>query len=237
MYMQYKMLAAVCFAGLIFASAACLGQQLHCVRPTIQNSSLDSDVKAQIGKIGPLKAADADVKVKKATEDVLLRFPSEKPYIYTLMQFYMCDALNSDSSLTPPARSQLLQRRTTEVYQQVYGISVPTTSAAQVAKPAKQCKGDTTHVFSPQDPGVLQHNPDGSLVDLGDAGGGTRFHKWKYTWVAPATVTSVHCTTRRNEHVRAENMNGSEATCIGDINGGNDGIDMHVSWDGPCDRQ
>lgn len=105
------------------------------------------------------------------------------------------------------------------------------------APPVKQCTGEKTLVFTPKDPGVMQTTPDGRRVALGDGGGGTTLEQWKYSWRAPATVTSVHCTVQRNEHVLAENKDGSNAECVGSINGGADAMTMRVSWDGPCDQQ
>lgn len=108
------------------------------------------------------------------------------------------------------------------------------------SKPAtvlKRCSGEKDLIFTPQTPGVMQLTPDGHRVDLGDGGGGTRLEKWAYTWTAPATVTSVKCAVQRNEHVLAENKDGSQAECEGSINGGNDAMTMHVTWDGTCDQQ
>ena len=110
------------------------------------------------------------------------------------------------------------------------------TQAASVP-PAKACSGAKTLTFSPSDPGVMQTEPDGRRVDLGDGGGGTRLEEWKTHWTAPAKVTSVSCSGQRNEHVLAQNKDGSNAECVGSINGGNDAISMHVAWDGPCDQQ
>lgn len=110
----------------------------------------------------------------------------------------------------------------------------------QPTKPAqttKQCTGQRDIVFTPQMPGVLQTNPGGGYIDLGDGGGGTRLYKWAYSWNAPATITSVSCSGGRNEHVLGQNRDGSTAECEGSINGGNDAITMHVTWDGPCDQQ
>jgi hypothetical protein len=103
--------------------------------------------------------------------------------------------------------------------------------------PVKGCSGDKTVIFSPSDPGVMQTGPDGRRIDLGDGGGGTRLQKWEFHWIAPAKVTSVKCSGQRNEHVLAENKDGSSAECDGSINGGNDPLAMHVTWDGPCDQQ
>jgi|HubBroStandDraft_4_1064222.scaffolds.fasta_scaffold00120_5 hypothetical protein len=100
----------------------------------------------------------------------------------------------------------------------------------------KQCTGAKTLVFTPDTPGVMQM-VNGHRVDLGDGGGGTRLEQWKYSWQAPAGVTTVQCAGQRNEHVLAENRNGSVAECIGSINGGNDAMTMQVKWDGPCDQQ
>lgn len=129
----------------------------------------------------------------------------------------------------------------------VFVLAVPTNKAAvhDPPKPApepkpvqlKQCSGEKDVIFTPSTPGVMQTNPDGSRVDLGDGGGGTRLQKWAYSWTAPATVTSVKCSAQRNEHVLAENKDGSTAECEGSINGGNDAITMHVVWNGPCDKQ
>ena len=119
---------------------------------------------------------------------------------------------------------------------------VPDTAATppretKPANPIKQCTGDKTLTFTPKTPGVMQYTADGHRVDLGDGGGGTRLEEWKFTWKAPAKVTSVKCTVQRNEHVLAENKDGSDAECIGSINGGDDAMTMHVFWDGPCDQQ
>jgi hypothetical protein len=105
-----------------------------------------------------------------------------------------------------------------------------------VALTPKQCAGEKTLVFTPDTPGVMEM-VNGHRVDLGDGGGGTRLEQWKYSWQAPAPVTTVHCVGQRNEHVLAENRNGSVAECVGSINGGNDAMTMHVTWDGPCDQQ
>jgi hypothetical protein len=109
------------------------------------------------------------------------------------------------------------------------------TQAASVP-PAKVCSGAKTLTFSPSDPGVVQTGPDGRRVDLGDGGGGSRLEEWKTHWTAPAKVTSVSCSGQRNEHVLAQNKDGSNAECVGSINGGNDAISMHVAWNGPCDQ-
>jgi hypothetical protein len=101
---------------------------------------------------------------------------------------------------------------------------------------AKQCAGEKTLVFTPDTPGVMQM-VNGHRVDLGDAGSGTRLEQWKYSWQAPAPVATAHCVGQRNEHVLAENRNGSVPGCVGSINGGSDAMTMHVTWDGPCDQQ
>lgn len=108
---------------------------------------------------------------------------------------------------------------------------------APAASNPKTCSGDKTLTFSPSDPGVMQTGPDGRRIDLGDGGGGTRLEKWKIHWTAPAKVTAVECSGQRNEHVLAQNRDGSNAECIGSINGGNDALSMHVTWNGPCDQQ
>jgi hypothetical protein len=116
----------------------------------------------------------------------------------------------------------------------------PVSTPPQETKPAnlvKQCTGEKTLTFTPKDPGVMQYTPRGDRVDLGDGGGGTRLEEWKFTWKAPAKVTSVHCAVQRNEHVIAENKYDSTAECVGSINGGADVMTMAVSWDGSCDQQ
>jgi hypothetical protein len=116
-------------------------------------------------------------------------------------------------------------------------IAVSTPQDTKPTPIAKQCTGEKDIIFTPQMPGVMQTTPDGRRVDLGDGGGGTRLEKWAYSWKAPATVTSARCTVQRNEHVLAQNRDGSNAECEGSINGGNDAMTMHVTWDGPCDQQ
>jgi hypothetical protein len=123
-----------------------------------------------------------------------------------------------------------------------HGVTIrlaPASQRHQVVSnpPAKVCSGEKTLTFSPSTPGVMQTGPEGRRIDLGDGGGGTRLEEWKISWTAAAKVTSVECSGQRNEHVLAQNKNGSHAECIGSINGGSDALSMHVTWDGPCDQQ
>jgi hypothetical protein len=83
----------------------------------------------------------------------------------------------------------------------------------------------------------MQIGPDGKRINLGDGGGGTELQEWKIGWTAPAKVTAVECSAQRNEHVLAQNKDGSLAECVGSINGGSDALSMHVTWDGTCDQQ
>jgi len=99
----------------------------------------------------------------------------------------------------------------------------------------KHCAG--THDEVCHFPGILDKDAAGNYIDLGDGGGGTRFYQWTCRWKAPATVSSNKCFTGRNQHVIAENHEGSNAECTGNINGGNDPVTMHVVFDGPCDQQ
>jgi hypothetical protein len=124
-----------------------------------------------------------------------------------------------------------------EVAENHSNIPMPISATPQDTRPialAKQCTGQKDIVFTPKMPGVMQTNPDGSRVDLGDGGGGTRLEKWAFSWKAPSLVTSVNCAVQRNEHVLAQNRDGSTAQCEGSINGGDDAMTMHVIWDGPC---
>jgi hypothetical protein len=121
------------------------------------------------------------------------------------------------------------------------GLAIRLAPAAQgnfaVSIPSpKICSGEKTLTFSPNDPGVMQNRPDGQRINLGDGGGGTHLEEWKIGWTAPAKVTSVECSGRRNEHVLAQNKDGSHAECVGSINGGSDALSMLVKWDGPCDQ-
>lgn len=102
-------------------------------------------------------------------------------------------------------------------------------------QPVRQCTGQHDEIF--MFPAILQKDAAGNYIDLGDGGGGTRLYKWACAWNAPAKVTGVKCYTGRNQHVLAENKDGSTAKCEGDINGGNDPVRMHIAWDGPCDHQ
>lgn len=103
-----------------------------------------------------------------------------------------------------------------------------------VPVPVTLCPGSKELVFRPQDPGVMPVDSSGHHIALGDGGGGTTLEKWVVNWTAPGTVTNVYCTVGGFEHILARNKDGKTAECIGSINGGNDAIVMHVSWEAPC---
>ena len=87
--------------------------------------------------------------------------------------------------------------------------------------------------FRPQDPGVMPME-NGHHIAMGDGGGGTTLEKWVTNWTAPGTVTDVECRLGGYQHFVGKNMDGTNAQCIGTINGGNDAIVMHVTYQTPC---
>jgi hypothetical protein len=97
--------------GLCAASVALASQRLaamECPQPPVQaNKDWDTQVRAEVGKIGPVRGADLQTRVKSATNDLLTKLPgADKLYLEQMMFSAYCSALRDDKTMSESAKAQ-----------------------------------------------------------------------------------------------------------------------------------
>jgi hypothetical protein len=111
-YPARKALGTLCLAlGAAFPTAA---RALDCPAPPTQSrKDWDTQVHAEVAKIGPVKGAELKSRVRSTTQDLLARLPqADKVYIEQMMFASYCSALRDDRSLAEGAKArQILDYR------------------------------------------------------------------------------------------------------------------------------
>lgn len=81
--------------------------------PSQSRKDWDTLVRSEVGKIGPVRGAELELRVRSTTQDLLSRLPSaDKVYLEQMMFAAYCSALRSDSELTETAKArQILDYR------------------------------------------------------------------------------------------------------------------------------
>jgi len=98
-------------SSLAAASAACA---LECPAPPVQiGKEWDALVRTEVGKIGPVRGAELQVRVRSTTQDLLGRLPeADKVYLEQMMFAAYCSALHADASLAEADKAkQILDYR------------------------------------------------------------------------------------------------------------------------------
>lgn len=83
---------------------------LDCPEPPRQmTKDSKAEVKTAIGRIGPMKGAELEIKVKRETKDLLSSLPNaDKLYLEHMMYASYCSSLRDDKSLTEAQRRKEL---------------------------------------------------------------------------------------------------------------------------------
>ncbi len=69
--------------------------------PEQANKEWDVEVKAVVGKIGPVKGAELENRTKKATNDLMGKLPqADKVYLEQMMYATYCSGLRDDKTLS-----------------------------------------------------------------------------------------------------------------------------------------
>ncbi len=87
---------------------------LDCPEPPVQSrKDWDALVRAEVGKIGPVRGAELEVRVRNTTQDLLGRLPgADKVYLEQMMFAAYCSALRADPNLTEASKAkQILDYR------------------------------------------------------------------------------------------------------------------------------
>jgi len=99
-------LAMLCVAPSVFA--------MECPTPPVQSrKDWNSEVKAEVGRIGFVRGAQLETRVRTATQDLMGKLPgADRVYLEQMMFSAYCTALRDDPSVSAAEKSrQILEYR------------------------------------------------------------------------------------------------------------------------------
>ncbi|MBI3350215.1 MAG: hypothetical protein HY020_23760 [Burkholderiales bacterium] len=99
---------------LLLALGSPAAQAMDCPDPPKQQQrDWDAQIRAEVGRIGPVKGAELEAKVKNVTQDLLVKLPNaDKLYLEQMMFSAYCSALRDDASMAESAKAkQILDYR------------------------------------------------------------------------------------------------------------------------------
>ncbi len=109
-YLKYILLGAFVTVGSLAFNAAAL----DCPAPPVQlNKDWETQVRAEVGKIGPVTGSQLETRVKWATSDLMGKLPSaDKLYLEQMMFSAYCSSLRDDKTISESAKAtQILEYR------------------------------------------------------------------------------------------------------------------------------
>lgn len=105
--------------------------------PTQVKNDSQINVKAAVGRIGPIKGAELEAKTASITKDLLEKLPnSDKVYLEQMMFSAYCSALRDDKTLKESEKASLIKR---------YRNTVMKTISEQTKKNIPSTQGKTPH--------------------------------------------------------------------------------------------
>lgn len=126
-------LAAGALAALTLAATAFA---LDCPAPPAQtHKDWDTQVRAEVGKIGPVSGAQLETRVRSVTRDLMTRLPgADRVYLEQMMFAAYCSALRADRTLAESAKARLILEYRRELRASLASIAPAQPAAAP--KPA-----------------------------------------------------------------------------------------------------
>ena len=106
------LLRASCAVAMLIVTANAFA--LDCPAPPVQaNKDRDTQVRAEVGKVGPVTGAQLETRVRSATRDLMGKLPgADRLYLEQMMFAAYCSALRGDKSLSESAKArQVLEYR------------------------------------------------------------------------------------------------------------------------------
>jgi hypothetical protein len=103
---------AVLVSSLAFTASTALA--MDCPAPPAQSrKDWDTEVKAEVGRIGFIRGAQLETKVKTATQDLMGKLPgADRVYLEQMMFSAYCTALRDDPKISGAEKSkQILEYR------------------------------------------------------------------------------------------------------------------------------
>ena len=104
----------VLVAVLAHSLAAAPALAMDCPAPPVQSrKDWENEIKAEVGRIGVVKGAQLETRVRTATQDLLGKLPgADRVYLEQMMFSAYCTALRDDSSVSGAEKSrQILEYR------------------------------------------------------------------------------------------------------------------------------
>jgi len=75
--------------------------------PAQVNKDWDTQIRTEVGKIGPVRGAELQTRVKSVTTDLLTKLPgADKLYLEQMMFSAYCSALRDDKTMSESAKAQ-----------------------------------------------------------------------------------------------------------------------------------
>jgi hypothetical protein len=106
---------------------------MDCPAPPVQaNKDWDTQVRAQVGKIGPVTGAQLETRVRSATRDLMGRLPgADRVYLEQMMFAAYCSALRADKTLSESAKAGQILAYRRELQKSLAAIRAPATPTPQ----------------------------------------------------------------------------------------------------------
>ena len=91
--------------GLIQAAVA-----MDCPAPPVQSrKDWDTQVRAEVGRVGPVRGAELEARLRTVTQDLMGRLPgADKLYLEQMMFSAYCSALRDDAKIPGAEKSKLI---------------------------------------------------------------------------------------------------------------------------------
>lgn len=94
--------------------------------PEQSNKDWDVEVKAVVGKIGPVQGAELQTKTKSAVTDLMGKLPqADKLYLQQMMYATYCSGLRDDKTLSESEKAKLIREYNKEVQNALAGKPAP----------------------------------------------------------------------------------------------------------------
>ena len=109
------LLRASCAVAMLIVTANAFA--LDCPAPPVQaNKDWDTQVRAEVGKVGPVTGAQLETRVRSATRDLMGKLPgADRLYLEQMMFAAYCSALRDDPALTESQKSARIKTYNLEV--------------------------------------------------------------------------------------------------------------------------
>ena len=104
----------LCVVALALAFAAQTALAMECPTPPVQSrKDWDTEVKAEVGRIGVVRGALLETRVRSATQDLMGKLPgADRVYLEQMMFSAYCTALRDDPKVSGTEKSrQILEYR------------------------------------------------------------------------------------------------------------------------------